>query len=189
MFKYKLIRIIKNVMGVYMENKELKQQLLTTCLLVVYLVILTWIIIFKMQFSIQKLDYLRSVNLIPFHESVIVNNRIELSEIYDNILVFVPFGLYASMLKNNWSFLKKIAPIASVSLLYEVVQFIFAVGASDITDLIGNTLGGIIGIAIYLVFRKLLKTDFKTNKILNIFALIGTICVVIILSFLIIVNT
>lgn len=172
-------------MGVYMENKESKQQLLTTCLLVAYLLILTWIIIFKMQFSIQELDYLRSINLIPFHESVIVNNRIELSEIYDNILVFVPFGLYVSMLKNNWSFLKKVAPIAGVSLLYEVLQFILAIGASDITDLIGNTLGGIIGIAIYLVFHRLLKTDFKTNKILNIFALIGTTCIVILLAFLV----
>ncbi|MBN1069544.1 VanZ family protein, partial [Clostridium botulinum] len=47
-----------------MENKESKQQLLTTCLLVVYLLTLTWIIIFKMQFSIQELDYLRSINLI-----------------------------------------------------------------------------------------------------------------------------
>jgi len=168
-----------------MENKETKQWLLTTCLLVVYLLILTWIIIFKMQFSIQGLDHLRNINLIPFHESVIVNNRIEFSEIYYNILVFVPFGLYVSMLKSNWSFLKKVAPIASVSLLYEVVQFIFAVGASDLTDLIGNTLGGIIGIAIYIVFRRSLKTDFKTNKILNIIALIGTICVAILLALLV----
>ncbi|MBZ9693421.1 VanZ family protein, partial [Clostridium sp. M14] len=61
-----------------MENKESKQQLLTTCLLVAYLLILTWIIIFKMQFSIQELDHWRSINLIPFQESVIVNNRIEL---------------------------------------------------------------------------------------------------------------
>ncbi|BCZ48496.1 VanZ family protein [Clostridium gelidum] len=168
-----------------MENKETKQRLLTTCLLVVYLLILTWIIIFKMQFSIQELDHLRSINLIPFHESVIVNNRIEFLEIYYNILVFVPFGLYVGMLKNNWSFLKKVAPIASASLLYEVLQFIFAIGASDITDLIGNTLGGIIGIATYLVFRRLLKTDFKTNKILNIIALIGTICVAILLALLV----
>jgi glycopeptide antibiotics resistance protein len=114
-----------------------------------------------------------------------VNNRIEFSEIYDNILVFVPFGLYVSMLKSNWSFLKKVAPIAGVSLLYEVLQFIFSVGASDVTDLIGNTFGGIIGIAIYIVFRRLLKTDFKTNKILNIIALIGTICVIILLAILV----
>lgn len=169
-----------------MENEKTKQQSLTTVLLVVYLFVLTWIILFKMQFSIKELDHLRNINLIPFHESVIVNSRIDLSEIYDNVLVFVPFGLYVSMLKNNWTFLKKVALIASVSLAYEVLQFIFAIGASDITDLIGNTFGGIIGIGIYFVLRKLFKTDLKTNKILNIVALMGTICVVILLAILVI---
>lgn len=172
-----------------MKNKETKQKLLTTGLLLVYLLILTWIILFKMQFSIQKLGHFRSINLIPFHESVIVNNRIEFSEIYENILIFVPFGLYVSMSKSNWSFLKKVIPIASVSLFYEVMQFIFAIGASDITDLIGNTLGGIIGIAIYLVIRRLFKSDFKTNKVLNVIALMGTICIVALLAVLVIVNT
>lgn len=167
-----------------MENKGTKQQLLTTCLLVVYLLILTWIILFKMQFSIQELDRFRGINLIPFHGSVIVNNRIEFSEIYENILVFIPFGFYVSMLESNWSFLKKVAPIASVSLFYEVMQLIFAIGASDITDLIGNTFGGIIGIAIYLIIRRL----FKTNKILNSIALIGTICMVVLLSLLVMRN-
>lgn len=38
----------------------------------------------------------------------------------------------------------------SVTLLYEVVQYIFAIGASDITDLLGNTLGGVIGIALFV---------------------------------------
>lgn len=171
-----------------MENKKTRQQVLTICLLIVYLLVLTWIILFKMQFSIRELSNSRSINLIPFHESVIVNNRIEFSEIYDNMLVFVPFGLYIGMLKCNWSFLKKVAPIASVSLLYEVLQFIFAIGASDITDIIGNTFGGIIGIFIYIVLHRLFKTKFKINKVLNIIALIGTVCVVILLAFLVLVN-
>lgn len=171
-----------------METKETKNRKLTTILLVVYLIVLTWIILFKMQFSIEKLDHLQSINLIPFYGSVIVNNRIRFSEIYDNVLVFIPFGLYISMLKGSWPFLKKIVPIAAVSLCYEVLQFIFAIGASDITDIIDNTLGGIIGIAIYFVIRKIFKTDFKTNKILNIIALIGTICVALLLLFLVIVN-
>lgn len=85
-------------------------------------------------------------------------------------------------------FLKKVVPIASVSLLYEVLQFIFAIGASDITDIIGNTFGGIIGIFIYIVLHRLFKTEFKINKVLNIIALIGTICVIILLAFLVLVN-
>lgn len=175
-------------MGVHMDNKESKQQIFTTCLLAVYLLILTWIILLKMQFSIQGLTHFRSLNLIPFHESVIVNNRIRYSEIYDNVLVFIPFGIFISVLKSNCSFIKKVALFASVSLFYEVIQFIFAIGASDITDVIGNTLGGIIGIAVYFILHRLFKTDSKVNKVINIIALIGTICVVLLLAFLIIVN-
>lgn len=92
-----------------------------------------------------------------------------------NIIAFVPFGVYIAMLKPNWSFLKKVAPIALTSLLVETMQYIFAIGAADITDFIGNTVGGIIGIIIYLIAYKLFKTNIRTNKIFNIIALIGTI--------------
>jgi|GEM_PF-6088145 len=40
-----------------MENKKTKQQVLTTCLLVVYVLILTWIILFKMQFIMFFVNY------------------------------------------------------------------------------------------------------------------------------------
>ena len=49
----------------------------------------------------------RSVNLIPFMGSVIVNGRIDISEIINNILVFIPVGIYVCMLKKDWSILKK----------------------------------------------------------------------------------
>lgn len=131
-----------------------------------------------MQFSFQDLRHFtdfREINLTPFAGSVIVNNQIDFNEIILNVLSFIPFGIYISMLKPNWSFLKKIVPITGVSLLFEVLQFIFAIGGSDITDLIGNTLGGIIGVGVYIVFCKLFST--KANKILNVLASIGTICI------------
>ena len=78
--------------------------------------------------------------------------------------------------------------IAGVSLLYEVLQFIFAIGASDITDIIGNTFGGILGITIYLIFLELFKTEFKANKIINTIALVGTILAILLLAFLVLVN-
>lgn len=100
----------------------------------------------------------------------------------------MPFGIYIDMIKRKWYFVKKAALIAGVSLIYEVLQFTFAIGASDITDIIGNTFGGIVGITIYGVFLKLLKTEFKANKIINIIALIGTILAILLLAFLVLVN-
>ncbi|MFS0605286.1 VanZ family protein [Peribacillus frigoritolerans] len=107
-----------------------------------------------------------------------VNNQIDFNEILYHVLAFNPFGIYISMLKPNWSFLKKIAVM-----LFEGLQFTFAIGASDITDFMGNTLGGIMGVGVYIVFCKLFST--KANKILNVLASIGTICIVALLPLLI----
>lgn len=156
-----------------------KRQLnVTKVLLAIYLVMLVWIILFKMQtdFSIMfKMEY-RNINLIPFRGSVITNGRIEVGEIVLNILIFVPLGVYTSILKSRWGFLKRTAPAFFTSLTFEVLQYMFGIGATDITDLIGNTLGGIIGILFFGLLSKLLKEH--TIKFINVIAAIGTILIV-----------
>lgn len=159
-----------------MERNKNNQVKLTFGLFTVYFLVLIWIILFKMQSSFHNLPHYRGMNLIPFTGSVNKNNRLDFSEIILNMLVFIPFGLYSGMLKPNWSFWKKVITIAGVSLSFELLQFLFAIGETDITDLISNTLGGVAGIGFYIAFSKILKE--KTNKILNIVALIGTICIV-----------
>lgn len=93
------------------KNKKLRK--LTMGLFVIYFVILTWVILFKMELDIsllQKMNF-RSVNLIPFSASLEINGKIEVSEIVLNMIVFIPFGLYLSMLKSKWNFIKKVLPI------------------------------------------------------------------------------
>lgn len=170
-----------------LEKIKENEKKITMSLLIIYLLVIAWIILFKMAFSFQELPNFRNINLIPLAGSVIVNNKIYFSEIINNILIFVPFGLYISMLKSDWSFFKKVTLVAGVSLLFEVIQFIFAIGGTDITDLIGNTIGGVIGIGIYLVVCRLLKV--KTNKVLNILASIGTIFIVALLGLIVVVNS
>lgn len=160
----------------------------TLGLLIVYLAVLTWIILFKMELDMELLRTMnfRSINLIPFAGSVIVNGKVEVSEIILNIVVFIPFGMYLSMLDRKISFLMKVLPIFVVSLLYEVAQYCFAIGASDITDLLGNTLGGIAGIGLFVVCAKILGE--RTVRILNILAAAGTAIVAAFLALLIIAN-
>lgn len=129
----------------------------------------------------------REINLIPFAGSAIKNNQLDFKEILWNVLVFIPFGLYWSLKKQNWPFWKKILLIAAVSLLFELIQFVFGIGGSDITDLISNTLGGTIGIGSYAALLRLLKE--KTHKVLNIVGLIGTVCVVLLVLFVVFVFT
>ena len=145
-----------------------------------------WIILFKMQFSFNGLGDSRSINLIPFGDSMIVNGKIDVKEIIENIFIFIPLGIYISILKSEWTFTKRAGTSFLTSLLLEVVQFIFAVGSSDITDLIGNTLGGVIGIGIFYGFSKLFKD--KTIKIINVIALIATIFMSLCLGLLLILN-
>lgn len=159
---------------------------LTFLLFIVYLIILTWIILFKMQFSIEGLPHFRGFNLIPFGDSVIINGKIDLDEIINNMIAFVPVGVYVSMLKPNWSFFKKILPAFSISFLYETLQFILGIGASDITDLISNTVGGIAGIGFVFLASRILKS--RAEKVLNILAAAGTVCVINLMCLLLFLN-
>ena len=166
--------------------KDNKQYNLTRILFAVYTLILAWILLFKMSFSIDELYKNRSINIIPFMGSVIVNGKIDTSEIINNIIVFIPVGIYVCMLKKDWSILKKISVGFFISLGIEVLQFVLAIGSTDITDLIGNTLGGIIGIGVFYLFSKVFKN--KTNKIINILASIATILLIALISILLLAN-
>ena len=116
----------------------MKSKKCTLGLLIFYLIALSWIIIFKLRFSIADFPHLRNINLIPFAESVIVNGTIQYDEIIQNLLAFIPYGLFIHILWEDRSLLIQFAPIICTSLFFETVQFIFAIGASDITDLRRN---------------------------------------------------
>lgn len=150
-----------------------KTQRTTLILSVIYLILLTWIILLKTQFSFADLGHFRSINLIPFGASVVTNGTINPDEIFNNLIVSIPVGLYLGMLKPDWSFPQKVLPVFGLSLFYEVVQYLFAIGASDITDLITNTAGGVVGLLLFALFQKCLKE--KTGKVLNLLASIATL--------------
>ncbi|MFU0825927.1 MAG: hypothetical protein ACFWTJ_00010 [Lachnoclostridium sp.] len=65
---------------------------LTRILFAVYILMLVWILLFKMSFSMDELYKNRSINIIPFMSSVIANGRVDISEIINNIVVFIPVG-------------------------------------------------------------------------------------------------
>lgn len=82
-----------------------------------------------------------------------------------NLLLFVPLGMYLKFIFKNNKF-SNVLIIILLSLNFELLQYILHIGVSDITDIIMNTLGGIIGIILISVFFNLLSK--KTNsKILN----------------------
>lgn len=52
----------------------------------------------------------------------------------------------------------------SISMSFEILQYLLRIGMSDITDLLTNTAGGLIGIGIFHLALKLLKSEEKATR-------------------------
>jgi len=133
--------------------------------LVLYLLALLWLVLFKFSsdiFSILAHHQATTISLVPF-----VGNR--LREMFDNFIFFVPLGLLLGINYKLVSLKRKTAFVLVVSLVVEIIQFIFAIGIADITDVIMNTLGGFVGLALYDVTlrRKNIKSD-KLDLLLDV---------------------
>lgn len=157
--------------------KKKRPNFLLSVLFIIYMALLVWIIVFKLQFSISELDRVRSINLIPFHYSNEIGGRFHLTEILENIAIFIPLGIYLCMFKKEPKFSAKVLFILGTSAVLEIVQYILAIGRSDITDLLTNTCGGLLGVAIYLMIGKVFQSKKRTNRFITVIASIVTILV------------
>ena len=138
-----------------------KQRRLSYIVFGVYFILLIWLVLFKFATNLSEIPRMRSINLIPFYYNQETNTH--LREILYNIIVFVPLGVYVQILKEDWEKAKKCMVVLLTSFLFEVVQFVFAIGASDVTDLIGNTIGGIVGILFCIILKKFTPKKFQTE--------------------------
>lgn len=135
-----------------------KQKRISYIVYSVYFILLIWLVLFKFATNLSELPSMRSINLIPFYYNQETNTH--LREVLYNIIVFIPLGVYVQIFKENWKKAMKCLAVFGISFLFEVVQFIFAIGASDVTDLIGNTIGGIVGIFFCIVMKKIAPKKF-----------------------------
>lgn len=124
-----------------------KQKTISKVVFAVYLFLLCWLVLFKFSVHISELSRIRNINLVPFGQSMVVNGSLSIKEIVYNALVFVPLGVYMELFLWKKPFVFKLGAGALLSVLFEAIQFVFAIGASDITDVIANTLGCLLGIA------------------------------------------
>jgi glycopeptide antibiotics resistance protein len=118
---------------------------LLIALFVLYLVLLAWLILYK--FDVPYIgaawDRPRPFKLVPFVASGDADASNPL-EVLANVLFFVPFGLYLSLL-TRWR-RRAVALFFLTSLALEISQHLLSVGSFDSTDVIANTLGGIAGL-------------------------------------------
>ena len=113
-------------------------------LFAVYLALLVWLVLWKLHVPFIGRDDMRELKLIPFVSGGSFGASAPF-ELIGNLLVFVPFGVYVGLLAPAWRWTRVLAVAAGASLTLEVVQFVTAVGSADVTDVIVNSAGGLLG--------------------------------------------
>lgn len=136
-----------------MESSDYRQERMSCAVFALYLVMLCWLILFKFRVRADDNLTMRSLNLIPFYYDS--KSSIHLREVLYNILVFVPAGFYFSALFSKTNVKYAPAAAAGISLSFEILQWVFSIGASDITDLITNTLGGYCGMLLFVAMGRI----------------------------------
>jgi len=157
---------------------------LTNLLFIVYLIALFWIIVFKFNVQFSPPGKYGYINLVPFVHPLVINGKLVYSEIIMNVVIFMPLGIYAGIIFERWIIAKKIFLFFLISLICEGLQLILGVGVFDVTDIITNTLGGIFGLILYKGIERIFSNDEKARKFINILAIVGTILMILFISFL-----
>ncbi len=132
-----------------------------------YLALLVWLVLFKLGFRIPHRP--RGFNFIPFYSESFTGL---LWDVALNVCAFLPLGIYLKMI--GLSTPKTVLGGAAGSLFFELTQLAFAMGRTDITDLITNTLGTLCGAGLYLLLGRLTKHSDRLDRRLLITATVVT---------------
>lgn len=138
----------------------------------IYLFLLIFLFKYVSPFELFSPDrmYHRSVDVIPFNtiHSYLSNEKnvspiIVMSNILGNMILFMPLGMYLQLLKKNKKISISIGIVFLISVLIEMFQYIFGIGATDIDDIILNSVGGLLGIVVYKGLLLLFKDEGKVR--------------------------
>ena len=116
-----------------------------------------------------------AINLVPFQIISEISKAVSrgvwdysLYQALGNVAMFVPIGFLLPLLWRKFETFYVLAlGCLSISLFIELVQLAIPVRATDIDDLILNTLGGVVGGLLYLIVKRLSKSktdNFKLKK-------------------------
>lgn len=166
---------------------------------VFYIILLLAITIFKYVSPLDLFDkgrvLSRSINLVPFDTiknyltgRAGVSQTIVWNNVWGNICLFIPLGIYLQLFKGNKNSLFHILMVLGISLMIEAVQYIFGIGATDIDDVILNCLGGIVGILLYKGLCITISDSYKIRTIVTLSSSIVGIPIIVLVILLVLFN-
>ncbi|HCX62175.1 MAG TPA: VanZ family protein [Clostridiales bacterium] len=144
-----------------------KDMLLINTLLYVYIALVLYVTLMPVVVSLPFVfdhAYI-PMNMLAF-DDYFSGRAYAAQQIILNVLLMIPFGFLIPILKKQNIFSCTLQTFL-FSLSIELFQpLINGFRSSDVTDLITNTVGGIIGYLLYLIFKPLINTiltSLKTN--------------------------
>ena len=140
---------------------------LSRVLLALYLLTLLWLTLFKLSYDIPSIlanFQTRSLNLIPF----VTYGQTGISETVSNFVTFIPFGLLLSLNFKKAALRRLLIVVFGFSVAVEALQFILAIGTTDVTDVVTNTFGGLVGIVLYRLANKIVKAEILDRIIIAV---------------------
>ena len=134
---------------------------LTNCLFLFYILAVLSLTVIVRETMVLRTPENRGVVLRPFREFEEMMNGMHFfwfKQIFLNVLLFVPFGFLLPMIRT--CFKNPILTVATgciFSGFIEIAQYITGRGLTEVDDVITNTIGAAVGIAIYKLVSGVLR--------------------------------
>ncbi len=171
-----------------MKNYRVYNKILITGF-IYYAAFVIWNILFKYVSPLELFSderyFSRSLNFIPFSD--LMKGNYNKLDVWGNMILFAPLGIFLKIwLQKKWYCLVPIAVVTSAA--FEILQYIFAIGATDITDVVYNTFGFLSGIIVYSLLKFMLKTNEHIKILISVLTVIGVIFTVMVVALLFLFN-
>ncbi|MEI3508423.1 MAG: VanZ family protein [Bacilli bacterium] len=151
-----------------MKNSKKILNILLIVNFILYLSFLTWTVLFKYVSPLEMLSperlHERVFHII--HYSDFLNNSF--NDIMGSVILYIPLGIFAVYIVRMRKFGQRLFAIFLLSLAFEIFKFIFAIGPSDVFEIICNVLGGLLGIGIYVLLGMMFKNEEKVKSTMAI---------------------
>lgn len=136
-----------------------------------YLVVVLALVGFP-NITMSKMEF--TVNLIPF-----IYMLSDLVNACLNVLLFVPFGFFLPMLWKEFRSIKRVALAGIVATFFIEISQLFTGRATDIDDIITNSIGTLIGYFIVrFVTKNFTKRTLSDAKINDFYLICGSVGVI-----------